>query len=100
MVDGRDAWIGGHNIGDEYLGRGELGPWRDTHIRIEGPAVTEAQYGFIEDWYWATETIPQVAWQVSPNEDGVPVYKGVQENGRGSDVYFWMNLAWAYPLKL
>jgi cardiolipin synthase len=73
VVDGREAWIGGHNVGDEYLGRGELGPWRDTHVRIAGPAVTEAQYGFVEDWHWATETIPQVAWQVGPQEDGVPV---------------------------
>ena len=35
VVDGREAWIGGHNVGDEYLGLDpKVGPWRDTHVRI------------------------------------------------------------------
>ena len=41
-MDGRVAWIGGHYVGDEYLGKNKkLGHWRDTHVRIEGPAVLE-----------------------------------------------------------
>ena len=51
VVDGRVAWIGGHNVGDEYLGKNpKFGHWRDTHVRIEGPAVLEAQLSFFEDW--------------------------------------------------
>ena len=56
-MDGR-AWIGGHNVGDEYLGSDpKFGHWRDTHVRIEGPAALGAQLSFMEDWYWATEEI-------------------------------------------
>jgi cardiolipin synthase len=59
VVDGRIAWIGGHNVGDEYLGRDPaFGRWRDTHIRVEGPAVIGAQLAFVEDWRWATDELP------------------------------------------
>jgi cardiolipin synthase len=59
VVDGRIAWIGGHNVGDEYLGRDPtFGRWRDTHIRFEGPAVIGAQLAFVEDWRWATNELP------------------------------------------
>ena len=54
IADGHIAFIGGHNVGDEYLGRSKkFGPWRDTHIRIRGPAVTCVQLAFAEDWYWS-----------------------------------------------
>ena len=63
VADGRTAWVGGHNIGDEYLGRSsEFGPWRDTHLRIEGPAVTCVQLSFLEDWYWASHEVPGLHW--------------------------------------
>lgn len=56
VVDGHSAWIGGHNVGDEYRSRdAEIGHWRDTHMRVEGPAVIGAQLAFVEDWRWATE---------------------------------------------
>jgi len=59
VVDGRTAWIGGHNVGDEYLSRDPtFGHWRDTHVRIDGPAVIGAQLAFVEDWRWATEASP------------------------------------------
>ncbi len=54
VVDGRRAWLGGLNVGDEYLGaHPRLSPWRDTHLRIEGPAALVAQSLFWSDWYWA-----------------------------------------------
>ena len=57
VVDGRDAWIGGHNVGDEYLGlRKRTGHWRDTHIRFSGPAVLGAELAFATDWLWATRS--------------------------------------------
>jgi len=59
VVDGRIAWIGGHNVGDEYVGHHpDLGRWRDTHMRVEGPAVIGAQLAFVEDWRWATDELP------------------------------------------
>ncbi len=54
VVDGETAWIGGHNVGDEYLGLDpELAPWRDTHVRLQGPVVQQAQGVIASDWFWA-----------------------------------------------
>ena len=51
VVDGRIGFTGGLNIGDEYLGlHPKFGPWRDTHLRVEGPAVEGLQRIFLEDW--------------------------------------------------
>ena len=63
VVDGRMAWVGGHNIGDEYLGLGRRGPWRDTHLRLRGPAVMSAELAFATDWRWATRLPVDVAWE-------------------------------------
>ena len=56
VVDGQVSWVGGHNVGDEYLGLDpKFGNWRDTHMRIDGPATVALQISFVEDWYWATD---------------------------------------------
>lgn len=71
IVDGRVAWVGGHNVGDEYLGRDpKIGHWRDTHVRIEGPAAVGAQLSFAEDWYWATSRYLEVDWTMYAAKDG------------------------------
>jgi cardiolipin synthase len=58
IVDGHTAFVGGHNVGDEYLGLSKkLGPWRDTHLRITGPAVLGIRLSFTKDWYWATREL-------------------------------------------
>jgi cardiolipin synthase len=55
VTDGRVGFTGGLNVGDEYLGRDPtFGYWRDTHVRIEGPAVEGLQHTFLEDWYFTT----------------------------------------------
>jgi cardiolipin synthase len=67
LVDGRIAWVGGHNVGDEYLGGDpEFGHWRDTHVRIEGPSVLGVQLAFAEDWHWATDRLLQLNWTPKP----------------------------------
>jgi cardiolipin synthase len=54
VVDGKVAFTGGLNIGDEYLGKNKrLGHWRDTSVQIHGPAVESLQRIFIEDWDFA-----------------------------------------------
>lgn len=60
VVDGREAWVGGHNVGDEYLGRDpKFGRWRDTHVHVTGPAALACALMFREDWHWATgEELP------------------------------------------
>ena len=72
IVDGRIAWIGGHNVGDEYLGKNPaFGHWRDTHVRVEGPAVLGAQLAFVEDWRWATDELPgDLSWVPHVTNDG------------------------------
>ena len=56
VIDGRIGFTGGLNIGDEYLGKAPFfGPWRDTFMRLEGPAVSWMQRIFTEDWHFATE---------------------------------------------
>ncbi|WP_228934715.1 cardiolipin synthase [Paraburkholderia saeva] len=60
VVDGECAFVGGHNVGVEYLGgHPPLSPWRDTHIEVRGPAVASIQFVFVEDWYWATQQLPE-----------------------------------------
>ncbi len=75
VVDGKTAWVGGANVGEEYLGLDpKFGPWRDTHVRITGPAALGAQLSFVEDWYWATDQRLELAWEPVPATDGnVPV---------------------------
>jgi len=74
VVDGRVAWIGGHNVGDEYLGLDpKVGHWRDTHVRIEGPTAQVAQAAFLADWYWAKHTIPELDWEPKAAANGADV---------------------------
>jgi cardiolipin synthase len=56
VIDGEVGFIGGLNIGDEYLGKNPyFGYWRDTHLRIRGPAVCDLQRVFCEDWDFAAD---------------------------------------------
>jgi cardiolipin synthase len=55
VADGLEAWVGGHNIGVEYLGQvASIGRWRDTQVRVRGPAALACALVFSEDWQWAT----------------------------------------------
>jgi cardiolipin synthase A/B len=55
IIDGKIGYIGGFNIGDEYLGKKKkFGYWRDTHLRIYGDAVHQMQTRFILDWNQAS----------------------------------------------
>ena len=63
VVDGRIAFFGGLNAGDEYLGLGALGSWRDTHIQLEGPAIMGLQMSFLEDWHYASREVPDIPFE-------------------------------------
>lgn len=70
VVDGERAFVGGHNVGVEYLGGNpRLSPWRDTHIEVRGPAAANIQYVFAEDWHWATQSLPPQAPPPAPVPD-------------------------------
>jgi cardiolipin synthase len=67
IVDGRCAYVGGLNIGDDYLGLWpDLGPWRDTHVKICGPAVIPCQMAHAKDWYWCKQADLPVDWKIQP----------------------------------
>lgn len=56
VIDGSIGYIGGFNVGDQYLGRfKKFGYWRDTHVRIEGDAVLAIQSRFFTDWNATTK---------------------------------------------
>ncbi len=55
VADGRVAFIGGHNVGEEYIGRSpRFGRWRDTHVELRGPCVAAIELSFLQDWHWTT----------------------------------------------
>jgi cardiolipin synthase len=69
IADGREGLTGGLNVGDEYMGRSKrFGPWRDTHLRLRGPAVQAAQLTFVEDWHWATGEVPRLRWEAAATD--------------------------------
>lgn len=56
VIDGVIGYVGGMNVGVEYLGEDKrLHPWRDTHLRLTGPAVWFLQERFLMDWFYATD---------------------------------------------
>ncbi|WP_234045032.1 cardiolipin synthase [Haloferula rosea] len=72
VVDGIEAWVGGLNVGDEYRGLDpDVGYWRDTHMRVEGPVVQTIQVSFAEDWHWAAKVeLPGLNWTPRPAANG------------------------------
>ena len=55
VVDGRIGYTGGVGIGDEWRGDARNpAEWRDTHFRLEGPAVAQMQAAFMENWIEVT----------------------------------------------
>ncbi|MBI4879699.1 MAG: cardiolipin synthase [Planctomycetes bacterium] len=58
IADGKVGFTGGINVGREYLGLDPAhGRWRDTHIRIAGPAVLMLQVAFASSWMRATDDL-------------------------------------------
>lgn len=72
VTDGDLAFVGGLNVGVEYLGESErFGSWRDTHAIVEGPSADALQLIFAEDWHWATgETIDELEWETRAASGG------------------------------
>jgi len=65
VIDGKVGFTGGLNVGDEYMGRNPaFGNWRDTHVELRGPVVSQLQLVFTEDWHWATseELVEHLNW--------------------------------------
>lgn len=85
IIDGKEAYVGGFNIGDEYLGLSKkFGYWRDTHIKIKGSAVEALQWQFCKDWRFAApKTIAQCRLGLPEQSDKGKV--GIQIVSSGPD---------------
>ena len=71
LVDGKEAWIGGHNVGVEYLGEDpRFGRWRDTHVHLTGSSAISCALMFREDWAWATGETLGRAFDKEPERAG------------------------------
>ncbi len=72
VADGEVAYVGGLNVGNEYLGLDPgMSPWRDTHVEVRGPVVQAVQLSFAEDWYWASkEALPELNWSPKQVPEG------------------------------
>lgn len=57
IVDGKVGYLGGMNIAERYSTGIRGGVWRDTHMRVEGPAVAEMQTAFVVDWQFSSHIL-------------------------------------------
>ncbi|WP_188991640.1 cardiolipin synthase [Paenibacillus nasutitermitis] len=74
IIDGVIGYIGGFNIGDEYLGIDRrFGFWRDTHLRLTGNSVQQMQSQFLLDWNLASP------FMIRGSEHGM--FKEAEESG-------------------
>jgi cardiolipin synthase len=96
IADGTVGFTGGMNIGDEYVGRNRrLGYWRDTHLRLQGPAVLQLQQVFAEDWFFATGEQPTGSDWYPPTEQAGDQLAQVVAGGPDGDVDVFHSLFFA-----
>lgn len=76
VIDGRTSFVGGYNIGEEYISGGRFGNWNDSAIRIDGPQSQELLGSFSEIWKYVThEDISgdYTLFTTVPSEGNVPM---------------------------
>jgi len=86
VVDGTIGFTGWMNIGDEYGSsrrKGHHGPWRDTHVRVDGPAAWGMATVFTEAWLAAGGNAIEIPPLAPPEPGGVPVLVLDSRPGRG-----------------
>lgn len=90
IIDGNTGYIGGMNIADRYVTGGRFRQWRDTHMRISGPAVAALQYSFAVDWSFMGQPLIEIPI-ATPMHEG-PETAGLQllTSGPTSE---WSNVA-------
>ena len=86
IIDGETSFIGGLNLGDEYL------EFRDTHMRISGPATQQIQLSFLKDWYWATGEVAKNSKLIpstnKTNQAGAVVNTGPADDSAHCSILF------------
>ncbi len=74
IIDGHVGFTGGVGVGEEWTGDAEdPDHWRETHLRVEGPAVRDLVGGFQESWAETTQRILTGAHlpELSAFDDGI-----------------------------
>lgn len=85
IVDGEHGFVGGLNIGDEYLGKSKkFGFWRDIHLYLSGDAIDTLQIRFLLDWRFAAKEDFVMDNKYFPKRDRIN-HKGVQIITSGPD---------------
>jgi len=102
IVDGTVGFAGGVGVADVWTGDAEDPEhWRETHLRIEGPAVLDIFGAFAENWIEATDEIPGGAHVPDLHHGfddgvGVQVTRGTPTGGpTGTTQLFFMAIAGA-----
>ncbi|QOR35518.1 cardiolipin synthase [Clostridium sp. 'deep sea'] len=94
VIDGSIGYVGGLNIGDEYLGKKRLGFWRDTHLKIQGEAVQGLQRIFLNDWAFVSkENISETKQYLPINKEYGSSMIQITSSGPDSD---WFAIHQAY----
>jgi cardiolipin synthase len=101
IVDGRIGFMGGVGIAEQWTGNAEDPEHeRETHLRIEGPAVRDVLGGFLENWTEATSSLLPASHfpDIDTFEDGIPVQvaRTVSTSGiRGLEEILWASVVGA-----
>ena len=87
IVDGSVGFTGGVGVGEEWTGDAQDPEhWRETHVRVAGPAVRDLLGGFQESWAEATQRIltGRHLPDISVFEDGIDVHVTRSSATKGS----------------
>ena len=87
VIDGKVGFVGGFNIGDEYLGRDpKFGEWRDTHIKLTGSCVIDLSMRFLLDWRYTTKENLDLAKYFTKKRKKSTGNVGIQIVSSGPDI--------------
>ncbi|WP_321939225.1 cardiolipin synthase [Paraburkholderia sp. J8-2] len=90
VIDGRIGFTGGVGIADEWTGRAQDEKhWRDTHFRVEGPAVGQMQAVFMDNWVKSTGNVlhgPQYFPAIDAAGDGLAHMFSSSPSGGSDDM--------------
>ena len=92
VIDGKVGYIGGMNIADRYIDGGKHRHWRDTHVRLTGPAVGAMHYSFAVDWNFMGQPLIEDEMESPSSEHG---NMGVQLVPSGPTSQ-WSNIAFMF----
>lgn len=102
VIDNKVGFVGGFNVGDEYLGKDpKFGYWRDTHIKFKGSAVKDLNLRFLSDWRYATKEDIDLTLTLKDNSSSILSDNnytkcGLQIISSGPNPYNRYEIKWSY----